>query len=138
MNEDKEPTNNTELTGSGAIAQGDNAVSVGERGVYVDGDVNAPIITGDYNTVIYTQPHPLTSDEIRVRRVLLNKVQTFWVEGVLEKSLHHVARIELELEYAHDTVERPACACSWPCYLLPQGKPSRHLATTGNQRHRAR
>ena len=45
--------NAVNAVGSGAIAQGDGARAVGERGVLVDGDVAGPIITGSGNT-IYT------------------------------------------------------------------------------------
>jgi flagellar biosynthesis GTPase FlhF len=50
---------------------------------------------------------PLTQQDYRNRKVLLNKVKTFWVEGVLEKSLHIKALIELGLEERLDAVERP-------------------------------
>jgi len=40
------------VSGSGAMAQGDGATAVGERGVNVDGSVGGSIITGDSNTII--------------------------------------------------------------------------------------
>ena len=39
------------LEGSGAIAQGDGATAVGERGVNIRGDVAGPIITGSGNII---------------------------------------------------------------------------------------
>jgi len=40
-----------QLTGGGAIAQGEGAQAVGERGVLVEGDVSGDIITGDKSSV---------------------------------------------------------------------------------------
>lgn len=40
----------------------------------------------------------LTSQEYRNRQALLNKVKNFWVQGVLETSLHHQVVIQLGLE----------------------------------------
>lgn len=44
---------------------------------------------------------------LRNRRVLLDKVQTFWVEGVLEKSLFGENLIRLGLELSPDVVDHP-------------------------------
>ncbi len=46
------------VSGSGAIAQGDGATAVGERGVNVSGDVQSHIITGDgtITTINYGVP----------------------------------------------------------------------------------
>lgn len=51
---------------------------------------------------------PLTQQEDRQRKVLLNKVKEYWVEGVLEASLHTKALIELGLEKRTDAVKRPS------------------------------
>lgn len=53
-----------------------------------------------------TEPS-LTQTEYRQRRVLLSKVKEYWIEGVLENSLHTKAMIELGLEKRSDAVERP-------------------------------
>ena len=45
--------------------------------------------------------------EQRNRQAMLKKVKSFWVEGVLEKSLHGLAMIELGLEERADAVENP-------------------------------
>ncbi|MTJ48556.1 DUF3365 domain-containing protein [Dolichospermum sp. UHCC 0259] len=50
---------------------------------------------------------PLTQVEYGQRKVLLSKVKEYWIEGVLEKSLHTQAMIELGLEKRSDAVERP-------------------------------
>lgn len=49
----------------------------------------------------------LTQVEYRQRKVLLSKVKEYWIEGVLEKSLHIKAMIELGLEKRSDAVDRP-------------------------------
>ncbi|MCA9875562.1 MAG: SUMF1/EgtB/PvdO family nonheme iron enzyme [Anaerolineales bacterium] len=43
------------LKGSGAIAQGEGATAVGESGVYIDGNVEGNIITGDKNRIVETE-----------------------------------------------------------------------------------
>lgn len=48
-----------------------------------------------------------TQAEYRQRKVLLSKVKEYWIEGVLEKSLHTKAMIELGLEKRPDAIERP-------------------------------
>lgn len=45
--------------------------------------------------------------EGRIRQALMDKVRAFWIEGVLEKSLYGVARLELGLAYDPEAVERP-------------------------------
>ena len=50
---------------------------------------------------------PLNQEEYRQRTVLLSKVKQYWIKGVLEKSLHTKAMIELGLEKRSDAVERP-------------------------------
>ncbi|MCZ8118286.1 MAG: NACHT domain-containing protein [Microcystis sp. LE18-22.4A] len=48
-----------------------------------------------------------TKAEFSDRRVLLSKVKQYWIEGVLEKSLHTKAMIELGLEKRSDAVKLP-------------------------------
>lgn len=59
-------------------------------------------------THIYEAPPPaLSPAEAKERRklgILLNKVKTFWIEGVLEKSVHHMALIELGKETQAEAV----------------------------------
>lgn len=57
----------------------------------------------------------LTRQQLKNRQALLNKVRTFWVEGVLETSLQDQVLIELDLEERADAV-----VSSW----------TRELATT--------
>jgi hypothetical protein len=48
---------------------------------------------------------PTTQEEYKQRKVLLNKVKNYWIEGVLEKSLHSRVMISLGLEERLDAVE---------------------------------
>ncbi|NEU71361.1 NACHT domain-containing protein [Hassallia byssoidea VB512170] len=48
---------------------------------------------------------PATQEEYKQRKVLLNKVKNYWIEGVLEKSLHTRVMISLGLEERLDAVE---------------------------------
>lgn len=65
--------NAANVAGSGAIAQGDGARAVGERGILVDGNVAGPIITGSGNT-IYTgsasEPVALPPHLARIRELM--------------------------------------------------------------------
>jgi GTPase SAR1 family protein len=49
----------------------------------------------------------LTRQQVKNRQALLNKVRKFWIEGVLETSLHHQILIELALEECTDVVISP-------------------------------
>ena len=50
---------------------------------------------------------PLSKQEFRNRKALLENVKKFWVKGVLEKSLHDRVLIELNLEKRPDALVRP-------------------------------
>jgi adenylate kinase family enzyme len=50
---------------------------------------------------------PLTQVEYGHRKVLLSKVKEYWIKGVLEKSVHTQAMIELGLEKRLDVVNLP-------------------------------
>ena len=71
-----------------------------EAETYIAGD---QIITHIYEA----PPPPLPPAEVKERRelaILLNKVKTFWIEGVLEKSVHNVALIDLNKETQAEAV----------------------------------
>ncbi|MGQ0600820.1 MAG: NACHT domain-containing protein, partial [Anaerolineales bacterium] len=53
------------------------------------------------------QVTPTVAETRRDQLILLNKVRTFWVKGVLEKSIHGAALIELSKETQASVVERP-------------------------------
>ena len=48
---------------------------------------------------------PLTRNEYRQRKVLLNKVKNFWIENYLKKSLHNKVLIELGLKEKSDAIQ---------------------------------
>jgi ATP-dependent Clp protease adapter protein ClpS/energy-coupling factor transporter ATP-binding protein EcfA2 len=67
----------------------------------------------------------LSRGNYRNRQLLLNKVKNYWIRGVLEKSLHGRALIELDLQERLDAIE-----CPWgvvwetadtPREILPPG-----------------
>lgn len=64
-------------------------------------------------TIAATEPRSSTvkrnysRQEHRNRQILLNKVNNYWIKGVLESSLHGKALIELGLENRLDAVDRP-------------------------------
>lgn len=64
---------------------------------------------------------PTEARERRNQLALLEKVRSFWVEGVLEQSVHSAA-IELRKEMRADAVERP-----WEMVLEAPGAPPRSL-----------
>jgi hypothetical protein len=67
----------------------------------------------------------LTQQEYLQRQVLLDKVQKFWVKGVLENSLHSRALIELGLQERLDLVKQPFSGVGEfldaPGQVLPDG-----------------
>lgn len=100
-----------------------------ERSIRIQGSVDSStLVSGDGNTVnqyqapvYYTSvfspmsvaalppdtSQPLSKQEYRWRQVLLDKVKHYWIEGVLEKSLHNQALIELGLEERNQAVTSP-------------------------------
>lgn len=44
---------------------------------------------------------------LRNRSIMLNKVRVFWIEGVLENSLHGALLLQLGMVYRHDMVNHP-------------------------------
>lgn len=72
------------------------------------------IVLGDGRDALPTSL--LDARERRSRQRMIEKVRKFWIEGVLEKSLHGKELFELDMEYRADMV-----ACPWD---LVVGRPS--------------
>lgn len=74
--------------------------------VRVDGDVSGKLIVAgrDVNVTRYSHADRLHQ---RSRAVLLDKVEQFWVEGVLDKSLHGAALLDLGMKPDPASVEHP-------------------------------
>ncbi|MCA2812950.1 MAG: NACHT domain-containing protein [Microcystis sp. M090S1] len=72
-----------------------NQGNIGDINNYFNNHYPAPVIDEQ------------TKAEFSDRRVLLSKVKQYWIEGVLEKSLHTKAMIELGLEKRSDAVKLP-------------------------------
>jgi len=73
------------------------------------GTVNQYFITqvSDLISGSTSQEKSLTQAEYRQRKVLLSKIKEYWIQGVLEKSLHANVMIDLDLEQRLDAVDRP-------------------------------
>ena len=98
---------------NGADSRLNVAQDVQESLTQINADVS---YTNVYSPLQVLQPTRKQSDaansqmsrqEYRQRQVLLTKVRTFWVEDVLERSLHAKALIELGLEKRFDAVQHP-------------------------------
>ena len=94
-----------------------------DRSIHFQDNVDRSVIVpGDGNTVTYTtnvfsvvgvekipseHSHTLSKQEYRWRQVLVDNVKHYWIEGVLEKSLHNQALIELGLEERIHAIASP-------------------------------
>ena len=77
-------------------------------GTYIAGDVYTG--GGDFVARDKYEIHLPSLKDARARRdqlILLEKVRQFWVEGVLEKSLHHTVLLELGKETRPDLIPHP-------------------------------
>jgi eukaryotic-like serine/threonine-protein kinase len=57
--------------------------------------------------VVHYFPGQTEALDARNRRTLLDRVHHDWIEGVLERSVHHAALIELGMHFQADAVEHP-------------------------------
>lgn len=55
----------------------------------------------------FVAPSQLTPQKRRNRAMMLDKVESFWIKGVLDQSLYQIARLELGLEQAPGQVSHP-------------------------------
>ncbi|MGH7955547.1 MAG: hypothetical protein ACREH8_00875, partial [Opitutaceae bacterium] len=86
----------------------------------VIGSGNIFTATGDVR-INYNLP-PAEAEERRVLLQLTASVKQFWVAGVLERSVHETAMIELRKEARPDTVQHP-----WERVLELPGQPAQSL-----------
>ncbi len=71
----------------------------------VTSDRNIFTATGDVHIYKSSLPlPPVEAEERRDLRILLKRVKTFWIEGVLEKSVHNMALIDLGKETQAEAV----------------------------------
>jgi len=82
-----------------------NEVQIKAKGdVSIFGDV----VGRDKITINLPQPLPPAEAKDRANLlILLHKVKTFWIEGVLEKSVHNAVLLELGKETKPETVDHP-------------------------------
>lgn len=94
-----------------------------ERSLSIQGDVDkSVVVSGNENTVSYTTnvfgtfktqhtlfqlSRSLSQKELRWRTTLLSKVKRDWIKGVLERSLHGQALIDLQLSERSQSVVSP-------------------------------
>ena len=89
--------------------------SVAIGGIHIRGDLSGNVIVGNNNTVNQTIIQRIfnifkseaEAVEQRNRRVMLDHVENFWVKGVLEKSLHGAALLELGIKENPSAVSYP-------------------------------
>jgi hypothetical protein len=67
-------------------------------------------------------PSRLTPQEQRNRSRMLDKVEAFWVKGVLEQSLYQIARLELGFDQAPAQVRHP-----WETVLHQPNRPNQPI-----------
>ncbi len=113
MNQPSNPEPSQRLNIDEASIQGSQLAQAGRDLTQIQGQViNMTIydripVAGFGLRQTLTGAKPLNQQEYRYRKVLLSKVKNFWIESVLEKSLHAEALIELGLEERLDKIERP-------------------------------
>ena len=83
--------------------------AVGDGIVQVAGSNNT--VTSTFTKIINIFKGDAETAEQRTRRILLNHVENFWVKGILEKSLHGVALLELGIKEDPDAVHYPWAIC---------------------------
>lgn len=76
-----------------------------------------------------TPPAPVEASARRGLLILMRKVKQFWIEGVLEKSLHHATKIEMGIEMMHGMLDDP-----WGSVLERPGEESQPLPLDQNIR----
>ena len=76
----------------------------------------------DVQPAAVAAPSRLSPQEQRNRGRMLDRVETFWIKGVLEQSLYQVARLELGLEYSPAQVSHP-----WETVLQQANQPNQTI-----------
>jgi len=108
------------------IAEAQSAIRHIKEQLRVDGVPVEDEPNDEVQPTAVAAPSRLSPQEQRNRGRMLDKVEAFWVKGVLEQSLYQVARIELGLEFDPDAVvhawesvvQRP----NQPNQAIPAGK----------------
>ncbi|MEM9091211.1 MAG: NACHT domain-containing protein [Cyanobacteria bacterium P01_F01_bin.53] len=81
-----------------------NTIIQGDRNTIQHINVFSPITVGAATTA---PSPPISKQEYRWRQVLVDNVKHYWIDGVLRKSLHNQALIELGLEERINAVASP-------------------------------
>ncbi|SRR6266540_268946 len=117
------PVENSTLEGQ----YGDTGILRHERAQIIEQiDAFASVVQGPLLPVLRGSSHAATVEQ-RNRRVMLTKVRSIWIEGLLERSLTEETRIALNLTERPDAVELPLNALvqelNRPPQPLPPGMP---------------
>src|SRR5215510_13682539 len=112
--------------------QADNqSIAIGE--INITGTVTGNITIG--HTIV--QPAPTDARLRHELGILLKNVQTTWIQGVLEKSVHEAALLELGLELRDEAVDNPwRMVIEWPdqtCETLPRGRRVKDIFDEANR-----
>jgi hypothetical protein len=94
------------LSGSGAIAAGDHATAVGERGIGIDGDMSGHAFSGDHNTLLSIENRfygdKNETDPVKLREWYLRRViqdtGVLTLEGVDRKAVSFESEACLNLD----------------------------------------
>ncbi|MEO0352246.1 MAG: protein kinase [Cyanobacteria bacterium P01_A01_bin.15] len=89
----------------------------------------AAVNSGHTTRLLVPQP-PYSQQTYRNRQALLNKVRRFWIEGVLERSLHGQVLLTLGLEDRPDAISPP-----WQITYATPGQSARPLPTGTQASH---
>ena len=91
----------------------DSTVVVGDHNVINQGpSYHTTNVFGTFETEQFSArpSQSLSRNEYRWRQVLIQNVKRYWIEGVLEKSLHNQVLIELGLEERGQAIASPISA----------------------------
>lgn len=96
----------TSISGQGAIAQGENSIAATDHSVAVGGDVYGDIVL-THQQYKYNQLSKEVFREQRGLEILRDRVQRFWVGGILENSPNRISLLPLHLQLQSEMVMRP-------------------------------
>src|SRR6266545_6112977 len=109
------------------IAEAQSAIRHIKEQLRVDGVPVEDEPNDEVQPTAVAAPSRLSPQEQRNRGRMLDKVEAFWVKGVLEQSLYQVVRLELGFEHASSQVSHPwetvLQQANQPKQSIPAGKP---------------
>lgn len=112
MNKQQSPQHSQNLNISDSVLETVQIGGIAGRDLkltQIQGKVESMTVLGSVqvNQAPVSAAKPLSQPEYRSRQVLVSKVKSFWIEGVLAKSLHIQVLIELGLEERSEFIHNP-------------------------------